>query len=239
MARRATCESCRTLDVRPLHRRNLLRPGLRLHHLWSWDGERWGDINIATEHDAILLDYRVRLFGATEWKDIQQRVPITWTNGRFGGRRPWFKCVVSSNGKYCGRRVAKLYADGELFACRHCYGLAYDSQRQNPRTRATRRAQKIMMRLGGSGNLTDPFPEKPRGMHWRTYQRLSDRAVAAETKADELLLEWLLRKFPECVPGYRRPARRRRVHRPADLSANRLRSVFDRWRRERASGKHL
>jgi hypothetical protein len=28
------------------------------------------------------------------------------------------------------------------------------------------------MRLDGSVNLLDPFPEKPLRMHWRTYERL-------------------------------------------------------------------
>jgi hypothetical protein len=238
MARRAICESCKSLDVRELHRRKLLRPGLRFVWVWMRDDEPRGSITIFVEPDAVLLFYRSCLRGGTKWKDIVQRVPTTWTSCRVGGKRPWFICAVSSNGKYCGRRVAKLYGAGELFACRHCYGLAYGSQRQDPETRARRRAQKIVWRLGGSGSMADPFPEKPRGMHWRTYHGLYDQAVAAETKADDLFLERLLRKFPE-RPGNRRPVRRRRVRRarrPA-LNANRLRAVSGRWRR-RSRSRH-
>ena len=34
------------------------------------------------------------------------------------------------------------------------------------------RAHTIRRRLGDSINLLHPFPSKPKGMHWRTYERL-------------------------------------------------------------------
>jgi hypothetical protein len=33
-------------------------------------------------------------------------------------------------------------------------------------------AQAIREKLGGSANLMEPSPERPKGMHWRTYERL-------------------------------------------------------------------
>jgi hypothetical protein len=105
-----------------------------------------------------------------EWKSVEQRVPITWTACHLGGRRPWFVCPSNSNG--CGRRVALLYGVGELFACRRCYGLAYASQQEALHHRGLEKAQKIRMRLGGSPNMLDAFPDKPKGLHWRTYDRL-------------------------------------------------------------------
>jgi hypothetical protein len=72
---------------------------------------------------------------------------------------------------YCGRRVIKLYGAGRLFACRHCYRLAYASQQESAHQRGLGKSQKIRMRLGGSPNMLEEFPHKPRGMHWRTYER--------------------------------------------------------------------
>jgi hypothetical protein len=73
---------------------------------------------------------------------------------------------------YCGRRVTKLYGAGRLFACRHCHRLGYASQLEVPHERGLGRAQKIRRRLGSG--IDDPFrefPAKPKGMHWRTYER--------------------------------------------------------------------
>jgi len=72
---------------------------------------------------------------------------------------------------YCGRQVTKLYHAGRLFACRHCSRLAYASQQESAHFRGLWKAQKIRMRLGGSANMLEDFPEKPKGMHWRTYER--------------------------------------------------------------------
>jgi hypothetical protein len=76
--------------------------------------------------------------------------------------------------RHFGRRSA-----GELFACRSCYGLVYESQ-QSPLFRNIRRAQKIGIRLGGIPDPSAPFPERPCGMHTRTYLRLRERTEAAE-----------------------------------------------------------
>lgn len=47
-----------------------------------------------------------------------------------------------------------------------------ESTREADHSRMLRKAQKIRERLGGSMNMLEPFPAKPRGMHWTTYIRL-------------------------------------------------------------------
>jgi hypothetical protein len=101
------------------------------------------------------------------------------------------EAVVFCPGARCGRRVAILYGPGRHFLCRHCYDLGYESQRDNKTYRALRRAQKIRERLGGSANVTEPFPEKPRGMHRRTYERLFWEHHEAELEHLASMREWL------------------------------------------------
>jgi len=48
------------------------------------------------------------------------------------------------------------------------------------------KARKIQQRLGGNGDMSNLFPDKPKGMHWRTYQKLRDEAEQAEN------LAWLM-----------------------------------------------
>jgi hypothetical protein len=69
-----------------------------------------------------------------------------------------------------------------LFACRHCYRLAYASQQESAHDRGLLKAQGIRMRLGGTANMLDDFPEKPKGMHWRTYERLCRAHDAAQAR---------------------------------------------------------
>jgi len=60
------------------------------------------------------------------------------------------------------------------------------------------RAQKIRRRLGGSSSLVEPFPQKPKGMRWRTYEHFREQAKAAEFSYASLALEDL--QIPEERP---------------------------------------
>jgi hypothetical protein len=196
---RTTCESCNSIDVRRWHREGRLRAGQWFSCSWTWGDEPSGSISVRTETDAVVLMFRSRCPGDSEWMSVDQRVPITWSTCHFGGLRPWFRCAVHSNGRYCGRRVAKLYAAGELFACRHCYGLAYESQQEPMHQRGLGRAQKIRLQMGGSQNMFEPFPDKPKGMHWRTYDRrrgAHDVAEARSTMGMMRLVDSLQRQAP-------------------------------------------
>jgi hypothetical protein len=195
---RDVVETCHSLDVNRLHRAGCLHPGWSGGWQWTQDGERTGWINLASGADSLRLTYRIRTAGA-EWSDVAETVSIVRVPCRFGGTRPYFICPGIVNGVVCGRRVAKLYASGRYFLCRHCHQLAHASQRESAWERALRRGDKIRQRFGGDPGITlfpdRPFPDRPKGMWRRTYERLRDRVADADRVADEsyfLLAERLL-----------------------------------------------
>jgi hypothetical protein len=161
------------------------------------DGERIASIGLRADRQLDTLSYRVTRSGG-ECRDVEQPTPVVWVSCRFGGQRPYFLCP----GPVCGRRVSKLYGLGIYFLCRHCYRLTYASQREDPFGRALRRANNIRMQLGGEPGLAAPFPERPKGMHRRTYDRLSSEVWHAGMCVDEgltIFLEGLRR-----IEGWRR-----------------------------------
>ncbi|MBU1665653.1 MAG: hypothetical protein KKG92_09650 [Gammaproteobacteria bacterium] len=72
--------------------------------------------------------------------------------------------------------MALLYlGSAGIFACRHCYKLAYACQRETADDRAMRRADAIRRRLGWDAGIANPEGDKPKGMHWRTFEQLKAR----------------------------------------------------------------
>ena len=185
--KKTTTEECRSLDVRRFRREGLLKPGHWFSWCWWRAEEKVASIGVFVRQDRLVLAYRHRSGPGGEWEDVKEPVPLTWTACNFGGERPWFICP----GTGCGRRVAVLYGPGRYFLCRYWYDLTYESQRENEMTRTLRRAQTIRERLGGSANMTNPFPEKPKGMHWRTYERLWWEHHEAEMEQLIGMREWL------------------------------------------------
>jgi hypothetical protein len=187
---RQSVEEVRSLDVNRLWRAGYLIEGRSGAWQWTQDGERVAWIGLSAGADHVLLRYRVRAPGE-DWQDVSERVRIEHVPGRCGGARPYFICPGILNGILCGRRVAKLYGAGRYFLCRHCYRLTYESQREGKWDRLLRRADKIRVHLGGTaGRRLSPFPDRPKGMWRRTYQRLRQQVFEAELTADDAFDAW-------------------------------------------------
>ena len=111
----------------------------------------------------------------------RETLRLTYAPWNFGGRRAYLLCD-------CGRRVGKLYSPpGQPWRCRHCYDLTYRARQVSSRDRLLMRAQKIRQDLGGTANMLDDFPAKPKGMHWKRYNRLRRIHDRAERSALSLL----------------------------------------------------
>lgn len=165
------------LDVRWLKRQGYLQPGRSGMVHWSRRGERFASVNFDSSEGQITLRYKTRPRGG-EWQDRHCPIAVEWTPCPLGGTRAWFRCPA------CGRRAALLYG-AETFACRYCLQLAYESQREAPNFRALRKAQGIHEKLGGSGIIDEPV-FKPKGMHWRTFERLRRKCDAAVHRTNVL-----------------------------------------------------
>ena len=138
---------------------------------WSCGGEPSGSISVRGGSNMVTFSYAHTAYGG-EPESIEQRIHIEYTPCYFGGSRPWFTCPG------CQRRVGVLIGAGRLFACRKCYRLSYSCQMESYSDRASRRIRKIQKRLGNPDweNVLDFWFPKPKGMHWKTYDRIVARA---------------------------------------------------------------
>ena len=174
---KALVSGCLSLNVSRLQRECMFQSDLPWGSVftvtWNNDaGNSRSKIGIQVGGAQINLQYRIGS-GDGNGQEITQLVPLEWTPCNYGGRRAWFLCPGERNN--CGRRVAKLYLRGRYFLCRHCHDLTYASQKVAVADRHLRRAQRIRTGLGGSANMLEPFPERPKGMHWDTYWKLWDK----------------------------------------------------------------
>jgi hypothetical protein len=159
------------LDVRQLQRSDLLAPGQQFDLSWTTNGSTVATIAIRTQVHRLIFSYLQRGFDG-EREPMAYPVDLDRTPCTYGGRRAWFLCP----GKGCGRRVAKLYFSGAgICACRHCYQLVYECQREAEDYRAIRQADGIRDRLGWQAGIANGWGSKPRGMHSATFERLVSR----------------------------------------------------------------
>ena len=65
-------------------------------------------------------------------------------------------------------------------------GAAGCGRREDRQSRLMRKARKLHRAIGGDGEaLGQEPPDKPSGMHWRTYERRLAAWIAAEERVDE------------------------------------------------------
>lgn len=164
---KSTTTDFHSIDVRRWKRDGLLEPHQFFSWQWSRHGKTLASIGVRTETGRVTLIYSQRK-RYEEWTEEKYSVFLDWTECHLGGKRPWFRCPASG----CGRRAAILYG-GRIFACRRCHQLAYPSQREAAYDRAARQAEKIREQLGWEPGILNIAGNKPKGMHWNTFEQLT------------------------------------------------------------------
>lgn len=153
-----------TIDLTDLKRLGLLDEEGYYRYGWTYDGRKTGQIYFLRAAKKMTLIYSACENGQ-DWEAIREDVFFDLVPQNFGGHRIWFLCPR------CGQRTRALHG-GKYFRCRKCVAAVYPSQYETAAQRACTAAQNIRIKLGGSANLTEFFPPKPKGMHQKTYDRL-------------------------------------------------------------------
>jgi hypothetical protein len=174
-------DDMRALDVREVSRAGLLTAGDVFSWNWNRGRETTGSVQFKVEAERVIFNYRWRAPAYNGGAFENYPVWLDWTPCALGGRRVWWVCPA----KGCSRRVAVLYA-GSVFACRHCWKLAYRSQSEAGLDRAARLADAIRERLGWEPGFLNGHGDRPKGMHWATFAKLRAKhdACASASLAD-------------------------------------------------------
>jgi hypothetical protein len=154
--------SADSLDVRELKRFGLLQDD----RMSLSPGLRWPALR--------------RIISSRYWLELEgpntmQRVRVSWTRCHIGGWRPWMHCPC------CEVRKAILLRGYGGYCCRACIGNPlYACQAKSAHGRRHFEICKIRLQLNGMASLLEPFPDRPRGMHRRRYDRLKARVLTLE-----------------------------------------------------------
>lgn len=116
---------------------------------------------------------------------VRRRIELLRVDNHYGGTRPFFLCPR------CGGRVRFLYFRFELFRCRTCNQLNYQSQQVTrddlyPYYKGVKLLRKRFKLNEAQIPVPIDFPKinpsRPRGMHWRTYWLLYKELVSLQNE---------------------------------------------------------
>jgi len=160
-------ESYPVINAYELKRAEGFEPGVTSYRTWSRRGR-------------IITRAAIRCDSATlsvEWDSHQQLVELATSPRRPGGFVTYMLCPR------CQIRRARLVIVGDTLACRFCQHLSYESE--NSRHGAGphwHNARRIRERFGGSGDMSKPFPARPRYCNTQRYWRAWAKSIQIETK---------------------------------------------------------
>jgi hypothetical protein len=159
-----TTEQALALDVRVLERDGSLRHCRCSRLTWDSGDRTIASIDVACWHRFLLFLFEAA-FPSDEIQSVRQLIQLEWKTCGFSNRA-LFRCPTCP----AASRVLYLSPTTARWACRRCIGLVYASTREQPYDRLQRRANHLRERLGCPDGYGAMLPEKPKGMHWSTYE---------------------------------------------------------------------
>jgi hypothetical protein len=196
--RRITADACIRLDVAMLRRAGLIAPENMTLCRWSYStgGRPSCTVAVVARPGVASVDVVIVL---PDGQTHTQAVNLTWQPTPWGARRHLFKCPA------CHARAHRLYYYSHTFSngrpvhrflCRRCLGLTYATKQargfdlyqdrcaaQHRRAKAWAAAHGQTVRQVDGLAEWDWPPDRPKGMHQATYERIYAKWEAANHEA--------------------------------------------------------
>lgn len=156
------------LDVRWLARNGyIVPPDVMRASVISWSIRGTVVADAFIEHDGDADTLTVKFY--TGQGTGRRVLDVDRTECTYGGYRPWLVCPG------CRQRRAVVYVYAGWIACRRCHGMNYATTRMSVVDRLGYRADRLRARIDPTAERFGwPVPDRPSGMHRRTYHRLVD-----------------------------------------------------------------
>lgn len=114
--------------------------------LVEWDNDNSVTVTVCRDeldNLAVYVKYTQTNHYRDTTKSFNYPIQTTWSECNYGGRRYWFVCESYRRGQYCGRRVGILYMRDEMYSCRLCSRLAYESQQKTHTSFMSRQMNRL------------------------------------------------------------------------------------------------
>lgn len=186
-----TLNDCRCIDINRMVKLGAIKDGVNQSGNWQWIDTETGKQSSVIGYECMTHfadnSYLRLSYKLTDTdRSIDYKIRLVRTYPRYGGVRFWFICPER------GKRVAKLYlipSDGR-FVSRHVYKVYYASQMRGEADRVIDKKWKILGKVDGTY-----FPQRPKGMHQKTFDRIAEQFIAQEELCDMMMI----RKFGKCL----------------------------------------
>ena len=181
---RPTADMSKRIDIASMVRTGRVVPGTHMSGTLSWSrgNEPAGWIsysaNLIDLYDGeLILTYSRG--DEPEREHVRQVVRLVFTEPHYGGRRWWMICPYRHN------RIGKLYLpnNGDRFAGRQAWRLAYNSQRRTAPERPFETLFRLQKKLGCEQGWEAGI-SRPKGMWQRTYDRHLNRYSVLNARCD-------------------------------------------------------